>query len=253
MPGGAGPISLDAGPAVDIPAAKEFIDEVHRKVSREELERLVGELERKSAGFKARLGPEAIEWVSAEQLREVLASVFCTRRRVSKVLGLREDDLCDAVRELLYGERPVGARLETFCAAVDLPPLIAAELASELLHFTDPDRWWLWSRWIWNPDARTGALPLVLEEDYDLDEAEGIGDTYERLGVAMRALDASPEAASFRGAGVGALGTDVFLVTVYGVYMTTVLGLKMSQEFNSIVPPLPQLARRLLGTRRMEV
>ena len=69
----------------------------------------------------------------------------------------------------------------------------------------------------------------------------------------MTCVDGSPEAASFRPEGGGRLGTDVFLVAVYGVYMSTVLGLKMSQEFNAIVPPIPQLARRLLGTHRMEV
>ena len=47
--------------------------------------------------------------------------------------------------------------------------------------------------------------------------------------------------------------TDVFLACVYAVYMYTVLRLRMTQEFNRIVPELPDLVRRLLGVYRPEV
>ena len=48
-------------------------------------------------------------------------------------------------------------------------------------------------------------------------------------------------------------GADVFLACVYSVYMYTVLRLRMTQEFNRIVPELPDLVRRLLGVYRPEV
>ena len=43
------------------------------------------------------------------------------------------------------------------------------------------------------------------------------------------------------------------LACVYAVYMYTVLRLRMTQEFNRIVPELPDLVRRLLGVYRPEV
>ncbi|MNC94329.1 hypothetical protein D3C83_111550 [compost metagenome] len=49
------------------------------------------------------------------------------------------------------------------------------------------------------------------------------------------------------------VGADVFLACVYSVYMYTVLRLRMTQEFNRIVPELPDLVRRLLGVYRPEV
>jgi hypothetical protein len=51
----------------------------------------------------------------------------------------------------------------------------------------------------------------------------------------------------------GLFGIDVFLACVYAVYMYTVLRLRMTQEFNKVVPELPELVRRLLGVYRMEV
>lgn len=254
MPGGSGPLADLGAPAVDVPTAKEFIDEVHRRVTREELIAIVRELELKASGFRSRLGREAIDRLTADSLREVLRSVFATRRRASQAMGSRMDgELRAWVGDLLYGTRPLAVRFDAFCESTDIEPHHSYELAAELLHFTQPERYWLWSRWIWNPVSRTGALPLVVSEEFDLEVDDGPGATYERVGMAMTCVDGSPEAASFRPEGGGRLGSDVFLVAVYGVYMSTVLGLKMSQEFNAIVPPIPQLARRLLGTHRMEV
>ena len=52
---------------------------------------------------------------------------------------------------------PVGQRLEEFAELIDgigrdVPDDVGQDLGSEILHFTDPDRYWLWTRWMWNPD-----------------------------------------------------------------------------------------------------
>lgn len=253
MAGGAGPLTLADDVAVDVPTARELLEEIHRRITQEEIAELVALLDTKARGYQARLGAGAIGAADETALREVLRSSFVSRRRVGAVLGAEPAErVRDAIALLLHGEDPVGGRLEAFCAGVDLPPALAAELAGELLHFCAPESCWLWSRWIYNADTRTGALPLLVSEDFDL-EAASLGEGYVRVGAAIASVDDSAEAGSFRPHGGGALATDVFLACVYGVYMNTVLGLKMSQEFNALVPPLPQLARRLLGVQKMEV
>jgi hypothetical protein len=241
---GAGPMSVTALPEVDVPTAKELIEQVHEHVSVGELLELVGELERKAKIIGELLGDE----LSAERIRCALEWTFVGRRRASAILGIRsEADLLAWIGGLLATDQPPGVRLERFCAAAgDLSAPRAAELGSELLHFTAPARYGLWARWVWSPESRTGALPLLIGEEYEL-EAEGLGPTYERVCIALRALDESPEAGAFRGPRGGPLGTDILLACTYGVYMRTVLGLKMTQEFNALVPPMPQLVRRLLG------
>ena len=247
-------------PEIDVPTAKELIDEVHRHVGTAELTALVAGLQAKADRFAAVLGPDAIEALDGPALDGVLSLTFVARRRSAAALGARTDSQLRAwVGDLLYGPAPLDERFDRFCGDLELPrargEAANAELASELLHFTAPERHALWTRWIWSPESRTGALPLVIGEDFDLedtDDAGSHGATYERIARAIAAIDASPEAASFRPQGGGRLGTDVFLVTVYGVYMHTVLGLKMTQEFNTIVPPIPELARRLLGIHRVE-
>ncbi|MFZ8940730.1 MAG: hypothetical protein ACO2ZK_01810, partial [Gemmobacter sp.] len=60
------------------------------------------------------------------------------------------------------------------------------------------------------------------------------------LGIATEAR-AAPDAAMVMDsrAGRGLFGTDVFLASVYAVYMYTVFRVKLSQEFNRILPELP--------------
>ena len=62
------------------------------------------------------------------------------------------------------------------------------DLGSEIRHLTDPDRYWLWTRWVWNPSTGTGALPLVVMEEIDLDGGT-VAETYRRVGLACAFLN----------------------------------------------------------------
>ncbi len=44
----------------------------------------------------------------------------------------------------------------------------------------------------------------------------------------------------------------MFLACVYAVYMYTVFRMKLSNEFNRILPELPEFTRRLLGVYRLD-
>ncbi len=239
---------------LDAPSMQELLAEIHRRATREQLDALLAALGRKADAFGAALAPGAVESLDEAATRRILRSIFVTRRRVGTVLG--HDPVATflaTVADLLHGSGRLADRIDTFVDIVVLEDHHALDLAAELLHFWAPERHPLSARWIWDPRTRTGALPLVLGDDVDL-EADTPGETYVRVSEASRALDATAEVSSFRtGGGGGGLATDVFLAGTYSVYMNTVLGLKMSQEFNAIVPALPELARRLLGVHRMEV
>lgn len=244
---------MDDPGVLDTPSVQEFLQEIHKRATREQLDALLAALGRKAQRFGEILAPDALTTMDEPTARALLRSIFVTRRRVGAVLGADPVSVfADRVAELLYGSGPLEARFDAFCAAVALDEAHAPDLAAELLHFSAPDVHPLWSRWIWDPRTRTGALPLVMGDDVDL-EADGPGAVYARVAQASRFLDGTAEVASFRTSAGGSLATDVFLVGVYSVYMNTVLGLKMSQEFNAIVPALPELGRRLLGVHRMEV
>jgi len=76
-----------------------------------------------------------------------------------------------------------------------------------------------------------------------------------KVGVAIAFVRATGEAAGFSNFGVknSPFGIDVFLSCVYAVYMYTTLRIRMTQEFNKVVPQLPELSRRLLGVWKLEI
>jgi hypothetical protein len=242
------------GQVVDTESAEEFMRETLEKVSRDELMTVSALLDTKATGFQALLGsPGQARSLERDDLRRILRSVFATRRKADTLLDdIGPARLGAAIDDLLHGPGVVTDRFMAFDRVLRHHPEPGFDLPSELLHFTAPDRWWLWTRWMWDPRAGTGALPLVTTEEFDLDGPDR-GEAYLRVGEAMAFVNETGKAVGFTDLGSGLFGADVFLACVYSVYMYTVLRLRMTQEFNRIVPELPDLVRRLLGVYRPEV
>jgi hypothetical protein len=241
------------GAVVDTPSAREFEREIASRVGSADLAAIAGDLDRKSRSLRELLAPGADRLDRAE-LRQVLRWVFATRRRADAILEeAGPARLGAAIASLLDPGEPVTVRFDRFDAFAAGLPGAGYDLAGELLHFTDPGRYWLWTRWLWDPATETGALRLVTTDDIDLTEGASRGEMYLTVGQATAFLDETGKAAGFTGAGPGLFGTDVFLAAVYGVYMFTVLRMRMTQEFTRLVPPLPDLIRRLLGVYHLEV
>ena len=242
---------MSEGQVVDTESAREFMREALEKITEAEQNAIAGELALKHARFHGLLSrPRRL---SPDELRVILRSVFSTRRRVPDFLdGPVAGQLPAWIEDLLRPDAPVEDRFQTFYDRLSgFPDTQRHDLASELLHFTFPDEYWLWTRWVWDRTTRTGALPLVTLEEYDL-TGETIAETYLRVGRATAFVHETGKAAGFTRIGEGAFGVDVYLACVYGVYVYTTVRMRMTQEFNRVIPPLPELCRRFLGVYKME-
>ena len=240
------------GPGVDTPSALEFQREILARISTGELTAIAADLARKSEALRELLAPESR--LDRAALRQVLRLVFGARRHADQILdAIGPRPLGAAIARLLDPGEPVAARFDAFDAAFASLPKPGFDLPGELLHFTDPGQYWLWTRWLWNPGTKTGALALVTSEDVDLAEGRSRGEVYLSIGRATAFVDETGKAAGFTSAGPGLLGTDVYFAAVYAVYMYTVLRMRMTEEFNRLLPPLPALVRRLLGVYHLEV
>jgi hypothetical protein len=239
-----------AGPLVDLETIQEFMREALGQISEAEMHAIEHEARDKSARFREMLGtPGAAVLLDREGLRCVLHSMFPVRRRADAILdAVGPVALAARVDDLLHGHEPLSERWSRFSENLHNAP----DLASELLHFTFPERWWLWTRWMWDPDLDTGALRLVTMDATDLRGGDDV-ETYYKVGRAIAFVQETGTAAGFSAFSSGPFATDVFLACVYGVYLYTVVRMRMTREFNRFVPELPQLARRLLGIHGMEV
>jgi hypothetical protein len=242
------------GQVVDTEAAQEFMREAQALIQQPELDSIARELEAKSRRFQERLDRAVLPDLSPERLRECLRSIFSARRHADALLASGGAEIWrGALWDLLHGDAPVAVRIDSFeTRLADVDPRIRRDVAGEALHFFDPGRHWLWTCWVWDPETRTGALPLVTMEEHDL-TAGSAGQTYLRVGEGIAFVNETGRAAGFTRFGTEAFGVDVYLACVYGVYLYTITRMKMSREFTTVIPPLPQLVRRLLGVHSQEV
>jgi hypothetical protein len=234
--------------AVDIPSAVEFMREALVKISEEDIGTVADLLARKQADLAPFLSEASLAAANAEAVRPILGRVFATRRRSDDlIVAASAPVVARAIRDLVHGGGRIEARFAAFddaLAGIDAP--VRRELAGECLHFADPDRHWLWSRWMWDPEARTGALPLVMVEEFDF-AGRDAGAVYLRVGAATAAVIATARDLGFQRMGASPFAVDVYLAAIYGIYLYTVTRLRMTQEFNKVIPQLPDLVRRLLG------
>jgi hypothetical protein len=239
---------------VDTESAREFMRETLEKITEAELDAIADELEGKHERFRALLAGPGHPRLGDAELSRVLRSIFATRRGAREFFDrVGGEKLAAWIGDLLEGRDQIATRFQTFYDRLEeFPRSVRYDLASELLHFTFPDRYWLWTRWVWDPSTRTGALPLVTVEEYDLD-APSVGETYLRVGHAIAFVHETGRAAGFTRIGHGRFGVDVYLACVYAVYLYTIVRMRMTQEFNRVIPPLPELCRRFLGVYKMEI
>ncbi len=240
--------TLDIQQVVDAEAALEFMKEATKLATATELEDVGERLEAKHALFRELLGREAIGALDEAGFKTLVGRVFSLRRKAGRLLRANGIDKLRAELEaLLWGPGEPVARFDRFVGAVEgVERPMVVSLASEALHYTRPDRYWLWTHWVWNPQAATGALALVTQQGVDLAGATE-GEVYLKVGRAMALVDAEGHKVGYSRSGRGLFGTDVFLACVYAVYMYTVFRMKLSQEFNRILPELPELVERVLG------
>jgi hypothetical protein len=239
--------------AVDTDSAREFLLQATRLASSGELEDLGRRLEQKSRLFREILAADALERLEEADMRRLTGMVFGLRRAAKPLLErMRAADWRRVLAGLLYGEEPAPRRLQAFVERLpecEEPAVVA--LAGELLHYTHPDRYWLWAPWMWHPATNGGALPLVLQENRHL-EGDCLAVRYQDVGRAVAAVTAVGTREGFTRLGAGLFGTHAFLACVYAVYMYTVFRIKLSREFNRILPELPELTRRILGVQKLE-
>ena len=153
----------------------------------------------------------------------------------------------NGIEKLLYDKKEVQQRFQTFVESFDeLEEFVRCDIAGELLHYTDPDKYWLWCRWLWDPKVNTGALLLVTNEEYNMN-ADSIGEMYMNVGKAIAFVHSMAESADFQFINRALFGTDVYLSCVYVIYAYTVLKIKMTDEFNKVMPQLSEFSRRILG------
>lgn len=179
----------------------------------------------------------------------LLRNVFATRRSSGDLLESHgHDGFVSLVDDLLRGDGDRAHRFDRFVEELDAEPPVARSLASELLHATDPERNALWTRWMWNPESQTGALPLLTGADAEL-RGDSPGETYDAV---CRAVDGvAEETGDLSLAGNGPSGTDVLCAAAHCSYTYLTLAMRMGKDFTQFIPEPPMYVARVLGVNEL--
>jgi hypothetical protein len=138
------------------------------------------------------------------------------------------------------------ARLDEFCDRFprDKRHRWVRDLAAELLHYTDPERYPLMCRWVWDARANTGVLREIWHGDNLDHRVIDVPDGYETFLVLREELSQFlSENGVFRDV---VFYVDLLCAQVYADYISAQGGSYLRADFSSPGDPLAY-TRRLLG------
>jgi len=211
----------------------------------------------KSRLFQELLSKERLPSLSEKEAELILKRIFSTRRRSSRVIeetGIGR--LREAISDLLYADEGANflkspphsweERVEGFARKVrGVSPRSARDTASELLHFTFPDRFVLWTGWIWDPQTETGAVVFLKEEPPTGGRGRRMfGETYEEFSRIYEQI--ALKLSEFGVRAKGYLFVDLFLAMIYATYVDY-MTLSTMHSAKGFFPPAGYMAKRLLG------
>ncbi len=202
----------------------------------------------KSRLFQTLLSRERLPSLREDEAELILRRMFPSRRRSGRIIAeTGVGKLRTAVSDLLYRDRESWEeRVEEFSRSIrGVNRRFARDMASEILHFTFPDRYVLWTSWIWDPETETGAIVFLKEEPPTGGRGRRMyGETYEEFARIYEqiALRLSEFGIRVR----GYLFVDLFLAMIYATYVDY-MTLSTMHSAKGFFPPAGYMAKRLLG------
>lgn len=216
---------------------EEFVQELYK------------DLLAKSLLFQQLLSKERLPSLTEEELNAVLERIFASRRKRKKIIEeTGVDRLKKAISDLLYGKAGSWEdRAEKFVREIrGVDKSSAKDIASEILHFTFPEEYVLWTGWIWDPESESGAVVFLKEEP---PKKSMYGETYEEFESIYKQIQ--EKLTDFGIKVKGYLFVDIFLAMIYATYVDY-MTLSTMHSAKGFFPPAGIMARRLLGIIRKE-
>ncbi|TSA42056.1 MAG: hypothetical protein D4R58_00685 [Betaproteobacteria bacterium] len=203
----------------------------------------------------------ALAAAGLSEIESLLDQVFTARRRLYPALesaGVAK--VREALAQLRHDALPVAARLQAFVdampgtAGLDRASLKAAnklrraawDFAAELLHFIDPDRFPLMTRWVWDQSTQSGALREFIRGNDSMQEIPLTNAPEMFEGARAWLADQLRTEGIYRDL---PLWIDLMLAQAYTNYLRSVAEGNLGAEFGRGTTPGEQLAK-LLGIDR---
>ena len=207
-------------------------------------------LKLKSRMFQQALGEGHPGDLPLETFKGLCAFMASVRRRIGPYLEQPSwDELVAAIVELLDGVKDTSTtdqRLAAFCARFpqDSKHRWVRDLAAEILHNVDPERYPLMLRWVWDRKANTGVIREIwFDEEVD-NITIAVGDGYATYLMLREELSQFlSDNGVFRDV---TWYVDLLCAKIYADYIAAQGGVYLRADFSAPGDPMEH-TRRLLG------
>ena len=207
------------------------------------IEAFVEALKAKSALFRLSLDKE----LTLKDFRALCAHMATVRRRIG---AYAQPDAFASVKkhveELFSGGDSPDARIGRFCSRFpdDREHRWVRDLAAELLHFADPERYPLMTRWVWDARTNTGVLREIWHgEEVDHMTIDVPDDHATFLGLRQELAQYLQTNGVYRDV---LFYSDILLAQVYAGYIGERAGSYLRTDFATPEDPMLH-TRRILG------
>jgi len=214
------------------------------------VEHYVGALQLKSAMFREALDGGKADSLELATFKALCALMAPVRRRIGPHLASPAfEHLRGQLARLLEGledTTTTDARVTAFCSAFpqDRQHRWVRDLAAEILHNADPERYPLMCRWVWDAQSGTGVIREIWHADDADDATIRVPDGYGTFLVLREELAQFLSANGvFRDV---VYYVDLLAAHVYADYISEQGGAYLRADFNTPEDPM-QHTRRLLG------
>lgn len=239
----------------DDPILEETLQEALRQVSSDDVIAIADELAERHAHLFLELEADSDRFTSS--FADIATAVTHTRANATTLTNYFSQGDLKIFDDLLHGESLTPVRVAKFVEKLNgLDTRLALELASGLLHNIFPKTSWLWTRWLWDPTTGTGILPLLAGSTHNL-LADNLADGYARVGAVTAMSMKFAEGTGLWTAELvsnekrATFANSAFLACAYNVYLYGTTSWRLSREFNNLLPSLPNMARKLLGLKKV--
>jgi hypothetical protein len=207
-------------------------------------------LKLKSRMFQQALGQGHPEDLALDSFKGLCAFMASVRRRVGPYLEQPAwDDMVSAIAGLLADANDASSsdsRVARFCERFpqDRKHRWVRELAAEILHNVDPERYPLMCRWVWDRKANTGVIREIWFDDNVDNITLNVPDGYETYLVLREELS---QFLSDNGVFRDVIWyVDLLCAKIYSDYIAAQGGVYLRADFSAPGDPMEH-TRRLLG------
>ena len=202
--------------------------------------------------LKSAMFADALESLDLQKFRALCAHMSTVRRRIGQYAQAHWfAEMKKRISGLRAGTGTPDERVANFCANFpdDREHRWVRDLAAELLHYADPERYPLMTRWVWDARTNTGVLREIWHGE-DVDGISiGVPDSYDTFVQLRQELS---EYLTANGVFRDVLFyVDILMAQVYAGYIGERGGTYLRADFATPEDPMLHV-RRLLGLDGLE-